>query len=126
MTQSSQPAMTTAHPFFAPLSGDVTQAFDIWSNWFSNVGQLGWINIDLGSTPDADLERRILERVGSYGRQLGRISEALEVMMDRADAEGLLDRSKLSDGEIAALHDFRTLVSDIKAEKERRGPEGPR
>lgn len=98
-------------PFLAaPLSGPVTQAFDIWSRWFENVGQLGFINIDLGRTNAPNLERRILSEVGSYGRQLGRISEALEVLLDEAK----LDRTKLTDAQIAAIHDFREMVADIK------------
>ena len=101
----------------APLGGAVTQAFEIWSNWFDNVGQLGFINIDLGRTEKPELERRILQDVGSYGRQIGRISEALEVLIDQAD----LDRTKLSDAQIAALHEFREMVADVNKCKEHEG-----
>ena len=101
----------------APLGGAVTQAFEIWSNWFDNVGQLGFINIDLGRTEKPELERRILQDVGRYGRQIGRISEALEVLIDQAD----LDRTKLSDAQIAALHEFREMVADVNKCKEHEG-----
>ncbi len=94
----------------APLGGAVTQMFDIWSNWFENVGQIGFINIDLGRTEKPELERRILRDVGSYGRQIGRMSEALEVLIDQAK----LDRTKLSDAQIAALHEFHEMVEDVK------------
>lgn len=94
----------------APLGGAVTQAFEIWSNWFENVGQLGFINIDLGRTEKPQLERRILSEVGSYGRQIGRISDALDVLIEQAN----LDRTKLSDVQIAALHDFREMVEEVK------------
>ena len=43
--------------------------------------QFGFINIDLGNTAESDLERKILDKVGSYGRQLGRIGDALEVIL---------------------------------------------
>jgi hypothetical protein len=43
--------------------------------------QFGFINIDLGNTAESDLERRILDKVGSYGRQLGRLGDALEVIL---------------------------------------------
>ena len=43
--------------------------------------QFGFINIDLGDTAESDLERKLLDRVGSYGRQLGRIGDALEVIL---------------------------------------------
>ncbi|MBN9889351.1 hypothetical protein [Salipiger abyssi] len=94
----------------APFGGAVTQAFDIWSNWFENVGQIGFINIDLGRTAKPELERRILDDVGSYGYQIGRMSEALDVLIDQAD----LDCTKLSYAQIAALHDFREMVEEVK------------
>ena len=43
--------------------------------------QFGLINIDLGGAGNSDLERKILKTVGSYGRQLGRIGDALEVIL---------------------------------------------
>ncbi|MFD2173966.1 hypothetical protein [Rhodobacter lacus] len=94
----------------APFGGAVTQAFEIWSNWFENVGQIGFINIDLGRTEEPELERRILDEVGSYGRQIGRMSEALDVLIDQAN----LDRTKLSKAQIAALNDFREMVERVK------------
>lgn len=94
----------------APLGGSVNQAFEIWSNWFENIGQIGFINIDLGRTAKPELERRILREVGSYGRQIGRMSEALEVLIEEAN----LDRTKLSDAKIAALHEFREMVEEVK------------
>jgi len=113
MTNTSAMSLTS-NPFFAPLSGPVTQMFDFWSNWFDHVGQIGLVNIDLGNTPSPELERKILNEVGSYGRQLGRLSEALEVLLDEASESELLDRSKLTDSQIAALHDFREMLSKVK------------
>lgn len=94
----------------APFGGAVTQAFEIWSSLFQNVGQVGLVNIDLGRTSKPELERRILDEVGSYGRQIGRMSEALEVLIDQAE----LDRTKLSCAQIAALHDFREMVEAVR------------
>jgi len=39
------------------------------------------IEINLGHAGDADLEREILDDIGSYGRQIGRIGDALEVLL---------------------------------------------
>ena len=73
-----------------PWSGAVTQAFDIMNSWFRTVsGQVGLVNITVGSTADPELEKRILEGVGTYGRQLGRISDALRVLVDQAEKRGL-------------------------------------
>lgn len=117
----SRTAMTAhplPYPFFAPLSGPVTQMFEFWSRWFESVGQIGLVNIDLGRTPDPDLERRILDEAGSYGRQIGRMSEALEVLLKVGNENGTLARDKLSDADIAALHDFRDMLSRVTACKE--------
>lgn len=53
--------------------------------------QFGFFNINLGQTPRPDIEQEILERVGSYGRQLGRIGDALEVLMDHLNQGNLTD-----------------------------------
>jgi hypothetical protein len=52
-------------------------------------GQFGLINIDLGGAADSDLERKILKTAGSYGRQLGRIGDALEVILKHVKLEDL-------------------------------------
>ncbi|WCM25247.1 hypothetical protein NDN01_14340 [Sphingomonas sp. QA11] len=51
--------------------------------------QYGFINIDLGATPKPEVEQDILDEVGSYGRQLGRIGDALEVLMKHVELKGL-------------------------------------
>ena len=43
--------------------------------------QFGFINIDLGAAGELISRRKLLDRVGSYGRQLGRIGDALEVIL---------------------------------------------
>ncbi len=48
---------------------------------YQQGAQFGFINIDLGAAGESDLERKLLDRVGSYGRQLGRIGDALEVIL---------------------------------------------
>ena len=52
-------------------------------------GQFGLINIDLGDTAESDLERKLLDRVGSYGRQIGRIGDALEVLLKHVKLDDL-------------------------------------
>jgi hypothetical protein len=51
---------------------------------YQQGAQFGLINIDLGDTAESDLERKLLDKVGSYGRQLGRIGDALEVILKHA------------------------------------------
>jgi len=104
-------------PYFKlPLSGDVIQAINPW-NWFfsSKGGQFGLVNINLGKSADPELEHRILDDVGSYGRQLGRIGEALEVLLDHVKLDRLDARER------AAIEDFRLQMAQVKRLKEQHG-----
>src|SRR6478735_3444352 len=99
-----------------PLSGDVVQAINPW-NWFfrSQGGQFGLVNINLGKSADPELEQRILDDVGSYGRQLGRVGELLEVLLDHVK----LDRLDAKERE--AVEDFRLQMAQVKRLKAQHG-----
>ncbi len=76
--------------FRLPLSGDVTQAINPWTWFFRTVGsQFGLININLGKSSDPVLEEQILNDVGSYGRQIGQIGDALRALVDHVKLDGL-------------------------------------
>lgn len=64
------------------------QAINPW-NVYLEGAQFGLINIDLGHTPRPEVEHAILDDVGSYGRQLGRIGDALEVLLNHIKLDGL-------------------------------------
>lgn len=112
----SAPAMTARA---GPLSGDVSQSILPWTWMTHATGQWGLVNINLGRTPDPERERRVLERAGSYGHQLGRLSEALQAVIDATlkDADGQLDRAKLTDQQITALTNFEALVQAVEKAK---------
>ena len=96
----------------APLSGDVTQAID--TSLVRGIGdQLGFININTSQAGDPALERRIVEEVASYGRQLGRLLDAVDVLI-RRDTPG-----KLTRGDQRALDELRALRAEIDATKQR-------
>lgn len=59
-----------------PLSGDLTQTINPWT-WIG-------LNINLGNSAKPEVERRVLDEVGSYGRQLGRIGDALGALVRKA------------------------------------------
>jgi aminoglycoside phosphotransferase (APT) family kinase protein len=103
-----------------PLSGDVSQ----WINpswWMGSFGQqLGFININETSSADPGVERRIVEEVASYGRQLGWISEALEVVMGCVRNAGLTDN--LTGAEQVALDRLKRLVEDVHRVKTATAP----
>lgn len=101
--------------FKLPLSGDVMQMINPW-NWFfkSEGGQFGLVNINLGKSADPALEQRILDDVGSYGRQLGRIGEAMEVLLNHVKPE------RLNAKERAVIEDFRLQMAQVKRLKDQR------
>ena len=73
-----------APEFRLPLSGNVTQTINPW-NWVFNPT----FNVSLGTSSDPEAEQRILEDVGSYGKQLGRIGDALRVLLAHVKLQGL-------------------------------------
>ena len=56
----------------------------IFSNWDFN-----FINIDLGTSSNPEIEYQSLSRVGSYGKQIGHIAEALALVIKKL---GLLEK----------------------------------
>jgi hypothetical protein len=94
----------------APLSGDVTQ--DIETSLVRSLSdQLGLVNISLTGAGDPALERRIVEDVASYGRQLGRVLDALDVLIRHASpAEYPPDDRRALD----ALRSLREEVEGVK------------
>jgi hypothetical protein len=103
--------------FRMPLSGDVSQIINPFLLFFRAIGsQFGLININLGKSADPDIEQRILEDVGSYGRQIGRIGDALRV---------LLDHAAQSDPRLAdepAIKTLRCQLDEVERLKTRHGP----
>jgi hypothetical protein len=91
----------------SPLSGDVTQ--DIAP---SIGGQLGLLNINATRSGDPALEQRIITQVASYGRQLGRLVEAVDVLTRRQSRRGL------GEADIRALDQLHELAERIAAVKE--------
>lgn len=96
----------------APLSGDVTQAID--TSLVRGIGdQLGFVNINTAGAGDPALEHRIVEEVASYGRQLGRLLDAVDVLV-RRDSRG-----KLTPDDQRALDQLQTMRAEIDAAKQR-------
>jgi hypothetical protein len=102
--------------FSLPLSGDVTQTINPWT-WYTKVvnGQIGFININLGKSSDPELEQEILADVGSYGRQLGQLGDALEAVLEHLKADAWKGESK------QAVDAFRLQLAEIRRLKARRG-----
>lgn len=94
-----------------PLSGDVSQIINPLSVLAKSMtGQFGFMNVNVGDSGNPELEKEILDRVGSYGRQLGWIGEALLAMIENPDP------AKLRNNE--AIRTFKQNMDKIKHIKE--------
>jgi hypothetical protein len=99
---SSNQRPEASWPWTWPLGGDVTQW--IRTSWIKSLSdQTGFININNVRAGDPELERRIIEDVASYGRQLGRMMEALDVVVGHLR---LGEGKDLTADERHALRDF--------------------
>jgi hypothetical protein len=68
-------------------------------------------NVNLGASSNADLEQAALQKVGSYGKQIGHLSEALEVVIRQLR---LLDSKNLSREERDTIAVFLGDVAAVR------------
>ena len=91
--------MTAVH---FPLSGPVN--FAPW---------LGQFTVNLGQSSNDNVEKAVIDRVASFGKQLGRIGDALIVLIKHAKLEGL------PPDEARAIRDLELMLHEIANVKER-------
>ena len=96
-----------------PLSGDVAQTINPWTFLFNPTGgQYGLININLGQSSAPEVEQEVLSDVGTYGKQLGRIGDALMVLLAHFHPHAPL--SAPENKAIAELKDMLAQIADVK------------
>src|SRR5881275_3049999 len=101
--------------FRLPLSGNVTQSINPWTWMFNPVGsQVGLVNIELGQSSNPAIEEEVLSDVASYGKQLGRIEDALLVLLAHFYPE-----RELTAEEQKALSDLKAIATDVDAVRRR-------
>ena len=104
-----------------PLSGDVTQTINPWTWWNTAVnqlgGQFGLININTMASGDPILENQIVQNVASYGKQLGRMMEALNVVIAKD-----LTLSTLTPKDQETITAFQDMLAQINATKDNHTP----
>ena len=106
--------------FRLPLSGNVTQSINPWTWFFNPVGsQVGLVNIELGQSSNPAIEEEVLSDVASYGKQLGRIEDALIVLLAHFRPERPLTANE--DAAIAALKAMAEQIAAVKAKHQPRG-----
>ena len=91
------------------------QSINPWT-FYQQGAQFGFVNIDLGQTPHPETEQAILDEVGSYGRQLGRIGDALEILLKHVKLDDL------SASERDTLDVLRGQLAAIRQVKQRSRP----
>ena len=92
-----------------PLSGAVTQTINPWTAYLTAMGsQIGLVNINMGTSSNPDVEKDVLTNVASYGKQLGRIGEALIVLLRHLPATAKLDHD-----EQRAIDDLKRMLGEI-------------
>jgi hypothetical protein len=99
--------------FKLPLSGDVAQTINPWTLFFNPAGQFGLININLGQSSAPEVEEEVLSDVGTYGKQLGRIGDALIVLLAHFRPAVPLNADEVK--AIDALKDMLQQIADVKA-----------
>jgi hypothetical protein len=88
------------------------QAINPWT-FYQQGAQFGFINIDLGQSARPEVEQAVLDEVGSYGRQLGHIGDALEVLLNHVAL------GELSGPERDAPNVLRGDLAEIRKLKQR-------
>ena len=90
-----------------PLGGDVVQSILPWTAVF---------NINLGNSGDPAVEKQVLSTVASYGKQLGRIGDALEVVL-----HAYRPARELTAREADAIEDLSSMLREIRKVKAKYG-----
>lgn len=96
--------------FKLPLSGNVSE----WINpmtWFMSGNSL---NVYVGDFSAPEVETEVLDRIGTYGKQLGQLTDAMVVMLRH-----MPDRSSWPAGEQATIEKFEAMAADVAAIKEK-------
>ena len=101
--------------FKLPLSGDVVQSINPFTA-FMTGGQLGLVNIN-GQSGDPAVEADVLSDVATYGKQLGRIGDALAVLIAHFHPRRPLDAKEKA--AIDALKEMLDKIADVKERHKR-------
>jgi hypothetical protein len=87
----------------------------ILPNWSFNL-----FNVNVGASSNASIEQKALQTVGSYGKQIGHLAEALELIIGKLQ---LLESKELTKAEKDTLRIFLGDVSAIRKIKAAEGTE---
>jgi hypothetical protein len=85
--------------------------------FFQQGASFGIINVNFGQTPRPDIEQEILEEVGSYGRQIGRIGDALEILLKNFEPANQDERDAIDAlrGQLAGIRQIKRRMHSRRA-----------
>jgi hypothetical protein len=105
--------------FKLPLSGDVVQNISPFTAFMSPIGsQFGLINVTLGESSAPEVEGEVLSEIATYGKQLGKIGDALNVLLAHMPDQAALDHTEKD--AIAALKEMLDEIANVKIKHNRR------
>ena len=99
--------------FKLPLSGDVNQWITPITSWFSG----NQISVNLGESNSTETEAEILRRVGTYGLQLGKITDAMIVLLRHLPQGATLTKEEKE--AVAAFQKMANEIADVKERHKR-------
>jgi hypothetical protein len=111
--QKEEPRMPV---FKLPLSGDVVQSINPFTAFMAG-SQFGLVNINLGQSSEPAVEADVLSDVATYGKQLGRIGDALIVLLAHFHPRKALTADETE--AIDALKDMLQKIADVKEKHSR-------
>jgi hypothetical protein len=92
----------------------MVQAINPWTAFRSPIGtQMGLVNVAIGQSSEPAVEQDVLSEVASYGKQLGRIGDALIVLLAHFHP-----MTPLTEEETAAIDGLKMMLGQIAAVKD--------
>jgi hypothetical protein len=109
--------------FKLPLSVDVVQAISPWTAFMSPIGKLELIKVTIGQSSEPAVEADVLSDVAGYGKQLGRIGDALVVLLSHFHPTTPL--TKVEAATIDDLKEMLQRIADVKEKHKRQAMRPP-
>lgn len=102
--------MSDEKVLYSSPSSDVLSP--IFKYWTTSSGQYGLVNIRYGASSNAETEQAIVEKVAGYGKQIGRVLDAVVFL---AKHLGKKDETIIHDQAIVKLMALNADINVIKA-----------
>ncbi|MCB0209608.1 MAG: hypothetical protein KDJ52_09770 [Anaerolineae bacterium] len=93
---------------------EIMQNINPLALWWQNAtGQIGLVNINYKNSANPTLEKEIVEETASYGRQLGRINDVVEILLQRIPDDSLSEPQRTSK---KSFEKMRADIALVKAQ----------